>query len=500
VGTYIVAIDQSTSATKAVLFDSEARRISKASVPHRQYYPQPGFVEHDAEELYANTLEAARRCVRSAGIDEAEIAALSITNQRETALIWDRYTGKPIANAVVWQCLRGAEICRSLDAAGAGDRVKRITGLLLDPYFSASKLSWLLEHTPDARSRAKAGDLLFGTIDSWLVWKLSGGAAHVTDYSNACRTLLFDIDALEWSLELLELFGVPDSMAPEPVTSDVVVATTCTAEPFAREIPIAGLMGDSHAALFGEGCTERGAAKATYGTGSSIMMNIGLEPIRSERGVVTSVGYGLSSGVQYAFEGNIHSSAGTIQWLVDDLELIADPSESADLAASVDSTDGVYLVPAFAGLGAPWWDNQARGLITGMTRGTKKAHVVRAAVESIAYQICDLLEVMQAESGIAIPSLKADGGATGNAFLMQFQADMIDKPVRRAAMEEVSALGSACAAGIAVGMWADPAEVPGYAATGEEFVPAMGEATRAELHAGWRQAVERTRFRPEHRE
>jgi glycerol kinase len=493
---YILAVDQSTSATKAVLFNEAGEAAGRASLPHRQYYPAAGFVEHDPEEIFANTLAVMRRCVEQRGAGESELAALAITNQRETALIWDRTTGKPICNAAVWQCLRGEDICRELSDQGYGGLIKEKTGLVLDPYFSASKLKWMLDNTPGARSRADTGELAFGTIDSWLVWKLTGGQVHVTDYSNASRTMLFDISALDWSSELLELFTIPLSMAPSLAASDRVVAKTKRGVPFGVELPIAGLLGDSHAALFGETCFERGAVKATYGTGSSIMMNIGADPLEPRGGIVTSVGFGLSSGVSYAFEGNIHSSGATIQWLAEDLGLIANPAESTAHAQSVPSTGGVYFVPAFVGLGAPHWDSEARATISGISRSTKKAHIVRAAEESIAYQVRDLLEVMASESSIEPETLNCDGGATRDEFLMQFQADILGKPVRCAAIEEVSALGSAYAAGLATAIWSGLEELAALGRSGKIYAPRMGADERKRLIAGWKEAVGRTRWKP----
>ena len=494
-GGYILSIDQSTSATKAMLFDEQGSLHARESVPHQQYYPRNGFIEHDALEIYRNTLSAMRGCVEKSGLSESELAAVAITNQRETVLVWDRDTGKPIAHAAVWQCLRGREICAELVADGHADKVKRTTGLLLDPYFSASKIKWMLDNTPGARDRAESGGLAFGTIDTWLVWNLTGGI-HVTDYSNASRTLLFDISRLAWSPELFELFDIPASMAPALVASDVVVGRTKKGEPFGVELPIAGLLGDSHAALFGETCFDRASVKATYGTGSSIMMNVGPEPIESKRGIVTSVGYGLTSGTTYAFEGNIHSSGGTIQWLVEDVGLIENAAESSTLSRAVDSTEGVYLVPAFAGLGAPYWDNEARAAIVGMSRSTSKAHIVRAAEESIAYQVQDLLSTMSVEASAEVALLSVDGGATRDTFLMQFQSDILNVPVQCAGIEEVSALGSAYAAGLAVGIWSDLDELKGLNVSGRKYMPRMAENTRERLISGWREAVGRTLWKP----
>ena len=493
---YILAIDQSTSATKAVLFDGIGGMIGRTSVPHKQYYPSAGFVEHDAEEIYANTLKAMKRCVDENDVSVNDLAAVAITNQRETALVWNRRTGDPIANAAVWQCLRGEPLCTELSAKGHGEMVKNTTGLVLDPYFSASKIRWLLDNVSGAREAASAGDLLFGTIDSWLVWKLTAGQVHVTDFSNACRTLLLDIHSLQWSKQLFDLFDIPIEMAPELIYSDTVVGTTRKGGPFEREVPIAGLFGDSHAALFGETCFDPGSVKATYGTGSSIMMNIGDTPRQSEKGIVTSVGYSLSTGTAYVFEGNIHSSGATLQWLAEDVGLIESPAESSRLSQSVPSAEGVYLVPAFVGLGAPYWDSEARALITGMTRSTQKAHIVRAAQESIAYQVCDLIELMSAEAGLEIPVLNVDGGPTRDEFLMQFQADILGLSVRCAVIEEVSALGSAYAAGLAVGIWSGIDELKSLTSRGRQYEHTMDAGERDRLVAGWKTAVERARWKP----
>lgn len=493
---HILAIDQSTSATKAILFDNSGGMIGRSSIPHKQHYPQTGFVEHDAKEIFVNTLEAMKSCVSEHQVSEKEIAAVAITNQRETALVWNKKTGEPIANAAVWQCLRGEALCAELSEKGHGDMVKETTGLVLDPYFSASKIRWLLDNVPGAREAASAGELLFGTIDSWLVWKLTAGQVHVTDFSNACRTLLLDIHSLQWSEQLFDLFDIPIDMAPELACSDTVVGTTQKGKPFEREVPIAGLFGDSHAALFGETCFDPGTAKATYGTGSSIMMNIGETPRQSEKGIVTSVGYSLSSGTAYVFEGNIHSSGATLQWLSEEVGLIENPAESSRFSQSVTSTEGVYLVPAFVGLGAPYWDSEARALITGMTRSTRKAHIVRAAQESIVYQVFDLIEVMSAEAGLDMPVLHADGGPTRDEFLMQFQADILRIPVRCAVIEEVSALGSAYAAGLAVGMWTGTDELKSLTSHGRLYEHAMNTVRRDRLIDGWKTAVGRARWKP----
>lgn len=489
---YILAVDQSTSATKAILVDSSGEVLSRSSLPHQQFYPNSGFVEHDGQEIYANTVEAMKRCVASYSVEAREIAAIAITNQRETVMVWDRTTGDPLCNAAVWQCLRGEEICRNLRSEGYEQSVKSTTGLVIDPYFSASKIQWILDNVPEARRKAEAGDLIFGTIDSWLVYKLTHGKIHATDFTNACRTLLFDINRMRWSQELFDLFGIPESMAPSLVASDSIVGETSEGDPFAVRVPIAGLMGDSHAALFGEACYRRGSAKATYGTGSSVMMNIGENALSSSDGLVTSIGYALSNDIAYAFEGNVHSTGGTIQWLVEDLGLLPNPGSAPLIATTVDSTEGVYFVPAFVGLGAPYWDNDARALILGMNRSTKKAHIVRAAEESIAYQIRDLIDVMQSQAATDISTLSVDGGGSRDAFLMQFQADILNRKVQCAGIDEVSAMGSAYAAGLAVGLWSDTGELENLVAKGRAYIPAMNPGERNRLYSGWIAAVQKT--------
>lgn len=491
---YIIAIDQSTSASKVILFNKKAEIVKRVTIPHQQYYPQAGFVEHDAEEIFNNVVNGIKQVVSETSISSNEIAAISITNQRETSLIWDKKTGKPIANAAVWQCQRGTEFCNQLKAEGKEAMVREKTGMIIDPYFSASKLRWILKNTPDAKEKAKKGELLVGTIDSWLLWKLSGGKVHATDYSNACRTLLFNIKTLKWDEDLLQLFGLPSSMFPALKFSDEVFGLTDTSVVFDIEIPISGLLGDSHAALFGQNCFEPGMAKATYGTGSSIMMNIGNKAIEAPKGLVTSIGYGRNGEIDYVFEGNIHCTGDTINWLKNELQLINNASETEDLAKSVKDTNGVYLVPAFVGLGAPYWDNSARASITGMSRDSNKAHVVRAALESIAYQVKDLIDLMVKEGGIEFKELRADGGPTRNNFLMQFQSDILGRGVVRSTIEEVSALGATFMAGLATGFWNDLEEINSLYSSDRTFNAKMNAGDVGRLYAGWQKAVERTRL------
>ncbi|MBN2633561.1 MAG: glycerol kinase GlpK [Bacteroidales bacterium] len=491
---YILAIDQSTSASKVMLFDRKAGLVNRVSLPHQQFYPQQGFVEHDSEEIFTNVVEGMRQVVRDSSIKIDDIAGIAITNQRETSLIWDKTSGKPIARAAVWQCQRGAEYCDQLKAEGNEPLVRDKTGMIIDPYFSASKLRWIISNTPGAREKAKKGDLLLGTMDCWLLWKLSGGKVHATDHSNACRTLLFNIKTLNWDEELIRIFGLESGMFPQVRFSDEIFGFTDPSVVFGKSLPVAGLTGDSHAALFGQNCFLPGMAKATYGTGSSIMMNIGNVPLAAPPGLVTSVGFGRDSKVDYVFEGNIHCTGDTINWMKNELQLISSASETEALAASVGSTNGTYLVPAFVGLGAPYWDNSARASITGINRDTTKAHIVRAALESIAYQVKDLIDLMITEGGIQLKELRVDGGPTRNDFLMQFQCDMLGREVIRSAIEEVSALGATFLAGLATGFWKNLDEIRALYRSDRTFSPHKTPEETIELYSGWKKAVEKTRL------
>ncbi len=486
---YILAVDQSTSATKAILFDEACRLINRVNIEHKQYYPQAGWVEHDAEEIYANMIEAIGRLLRETEVDADAEFSLAITNQRETVVVWEAATGKPIGKAVVWQCQRGAEICRALKEAGHEKTFLAKSGLLIDPYFSASGVKWLLDHTPGAREAAEAGALRMGTIDAWLIWKLTEGRVHATDYTNASRTLLFNIHTLDWDDELLELFTIPRSMLPEAKPCDAIVGRTTIEGLFPKGIEIAGVLGDSHGALAGQMCFEAGMGKATYGTGSSVMVNIGEEAVAAPEGLVTSVGFAAQGKVFYAFEGNIHCTGATLRWLTDQLQLIASPAETESLATSIESTNGVYLVPAFAGLGAPWWNSEAKAVICGMTLGTTKAHVVRAALEAIPYQIKDLIDLMTGQAGVKLKELRVDGGPTRNKFLMQFQADMLGATINRADLEEASALGAVVMNGLARGVWSSLEEVARLRTSDNRILPTMDEAKRAELYSGWIEAI-----------
>ncbi len=491
---FILSIDQSTSASKAILFNREGKLVDRVSIDHRTYYPYPGFVEHDPEEIFKNTLVAMQQVLSKNNIDPGEIACIALTNQRETTLIWDKITGMPVANAAVWQCQRGAGYCNQLKEDGFSEKIADKTGLIIDPYFSASKLHWIMNNVPDLKEKALNSDLMLGTMDSWLLWKLTEGKVHATDYSNACRTMLFNIKTLQWDDELISLFGLEKSMFPEVKFSNEIFGYTGPNIFNGTAIPISGIMGDSHAALFGQNCFEPGMGKATYGTGSSIMMNIGKEPLSPPGGLVTSIGYGLDKTVYYVFEGNIHCTGDTINWLKNDLQLINDTSETEELATSVDDNNGVYFVPAFVGLGAPYWDNGARACLSGMPRNTTKAHVVRAALESIAYQVKDLISLMETRGDIKLKELRVDGGPTRNNFLMQFQSDMLQRKVNRSVIEEVSALGAAFMAGLATGFWKDIVEIKSLHNKGKLFEPEMGNSTVNDLYAGWKKAVERARL------
>lgn len=493
---YILAIDQGTSGTKAILFSREGALIGRHNETHGQFYPQPGWVEHDAMEIYEKTLIAIKGVMDETGVTADEIAALAISNQRETAVVWDRVTGEPIYNAVVWQCGRATEICRELETQGLGDIVFQKTGLVLSPYFSAAKIKWILDNVPDARQKADNGTLLCGTMDAWLIFKLTGGKVHATDYSNASRTQLFNITTLDWDEELLRAFTIPRSLMPQVLSSNAVFGQTTAGTIFDREHNITGVMGDSHAALFGQSCFEKGMAKVTYGSGSSIMMNIGSACLRSKKGVVTSLAWGMDGKVEYVFEGNINFTGATMKWLQDDMELIADAKEAGTIAASVPDNDGVYLVPAFTGLGAPYWDGNARAIITGMTRGTKKAHIVRAVEESIAYQIRDVVDIMAEEAGALLRELRVDGGPTRDDFLMQFQADMLHARVVRNRIEEISAAGAAFMAGLTVEFWKDKAELCRLRAEERSFDGKMAEETRKRNYIGWQKAIAQARFQP----
>ncbi len=486
---HVLAIDQSTSATKAVLFDESGRLVGRASQEHKQHYPGPGMIEHDPEELHANTLKVIARVVSESRVKPDSVAALAITNQRETIAVWDRRTGRPLHNAVIWQDQRGTAACDDLKARGLEPAIRGKTGLLVDTYFSASKLKWLVDNVAAVREAAARGDALCGTIDSWLIWKLTRGRLHATDYSNACRTMLFNVRTLQWDQELLELFGVAGLRFPEVRFADASFGEAALADPRVT-LPITGVMGDSHASLFGHCGFAPGDAKATYGTGTSVMLNIGPQPVDPPQGIVLSIAWGMDGKVDYVFEGNIHSSADTLKWLHDEVRLFEDYREMEKAAASLPDNGGVYLVPAFAGLGAPYWAHGVRALITGLERSSSRAHILRAAEESIAYQVNDLITEMRRDERVPFASLRVDGGATRDRFLMQFQADILGARLRVADIEDVSARGAAFAAGLAAGVWRNRGRLAELAGERGVFVPALPAEARARLLAGWRSAVQ----------
>lgn len=484
---YVLGIDQSTQGTKALLFDEEGTLICRTDLPHKQYINEKGWVEHDPEEIYANTLAVVKNLVEKAGINKNDLAVLGISNQRETAMVWNRTTGKPVYNAVVWQCARGAQICEEIEKAGDADMIRSHTGLQLSPYFSAAKIAWVLKNVGGVQELADKGELCCGTIDSWLVYKFTGGKEFRTDYSNASRTQMFNISELKWDKQVCGLFGIPMSALPEVTDSDGDYGITDFDGYLDHEIPIRGVLGDSHGALFGQGCVETGMIKSTYGTGSSIMMNIGDKPVFSNR-VVTSLAWKLGGEVNYVLEGNINYTGAVITWLKDDLELISSPGETEQLAKESNPADKSYLVPAFTGLGAPYWDSEATGILTGMTRTTKRKEIVRAALDCIAYQITDVIKAMSTESGIDISELRVDGGPTKNKYLMQFQSDIAHVTVQVPSSEELSGIGAAYAAGIAAGIY-NKKEVLNKM-TRIRFTPQMQSEERAQKYAGWKNAVE----------
>lgn len=485
---YIISIDQSTSATKAVVFDRQCRLVCRKNVPHNQYYPKAGWVEHDAEEIYRNTVEAIREVVDTIADDSANYS-IAITNQRETVVVWNRNTGKPVYNAVVWQCQRGEDICKDLKRRGYTDFIRERSGLLIDPYFAASGAKWILDNVDGTRQAAERGELLMGTIDTWLIWKLTEGKRHVTDFTNASRTLLFNIHTLSWDEDLLNLFTIPRSMMAQLLPCDAVFGETTACGIFDRPVQIAGVLGDSHGALAGQMCFEAGMGKATYGTGSSVMVNIGESPMTAPDGLVTSVGFAAQGKVFYAFEGNIHCTGATIKWLADNLRLIDSPASIESLATDVADNGGVYLVPAFAGLGAPWWNSHAKAMICGMTLGTRKEHVCRAALEAIAYQIKDLVDLMTGHAGITLKELRVDGGPTKNRFLMQFQADILNACINRSDVEEASAMGAMVMNGLARGIWSNLEEVAAMRTADNRVMPEIDGTERQRLYDGWKKAI-----------
>ncbi|MDF2722741.1 MAG: glycerol kinase [Paenibacillus sp.] len=483
---YVLALDQGTTSCRAIVFDRSGRVLRIAQREFSQYFPQAGWVEHDAEEIWRVQLQVMREAAE--GLDAAEIAAVGITNQRETTVVWDKATGKPLHRAIVWQCRRTSELCEQLKRDGWDHTIRMKTGLVTDPYFSATKLHWILEHVPGVREKAEAGEAMFGTIDTWLIWNLTAGRVHATDVSNASRTMMFNIDSLEWDPDILQKLNIPAAMLPEVKPSSHIYGETELLGG-AAAIPVASAAGDQQAALFGQCCYEPGMAKNTYGTGCFMLKNTGETRVTSLNGLLTTIAWGLNGKTYYALEGSVFTAGAVVQWLRDGLQIISDASETEALAESVEDTAGVYVVPAFTGLGTPYWTADARGMITGLTRGSGKAHIVRASLESIAYQTVDVLRVMEKDSGIRLHELRVDGGATKNRFLMQFQADMLGVRVTRPKVQETTALGAAYLAGLAVGFWSGADELKSLWERDCRFDPAMDSATRSGKYAGWQRAV-----------
>ena len=488
---YVMALDAGTTSNRCILFDREGTIRSMAQKEFTQIFPQPGWVEHDANEIWATQLGVAVEAMGKVGAKAGDIAAIGITNQRETTIVWDRVTGEPVYNAIVWQCRRTSRFCDELKERGLTDWLRERTGLVIDAYFSATKLKWILDNVPNARKRAERGELLFGTVETWLIWKLTGGRVHVTDYSNAARTMLFNINTLTWDQEILDLLDIPASLLPTPVPSSQIYGETDPSF-FGRPIPIAGAAGDQQAALFGQTCFEPGQAKNTYGTGCFLLMNTGERPVFSQNGLVTTIAWGLDGKVDYALEGSIFVAGAAIQWLRDELRLIDSAADSEYLAGKVPDTNGCYVVPAFTGLGAPHWDQYARGAIVGLTRGVNKNHIIRATLASIAYQTYDVIAAMEADSGIRLYNLKVDGGASANNLLMQMQSDIIQSTVSRPKCVETTALGAAYLAGLAVGYWSGKEDVVRNWAIDRTFTPSIPSAARDEMVRGWERAVQRS--------
>ncbi|GIP55032.1 glycerol kinase GlpK [Paenibacillus vini] len=486
---YILALDQGTTSSRAILFNREGVIVHSAQREFPQYFPKPGWVEQQPNEIWGSILAVIASCLSESGIKPRQIAGIGITNQRETTVVWEKETGNPIYPAIVWQSRQTADICEQLKSAGLNDTFRKKTGLLIDPYFSGTKVKWILDHVPGSRARAEKGELLFGTIDTWLIWKLSGGKLHVTDYSNASRTLMFNIHDLCWDDELLKLLDVPKAMLPEVRSSSEIYGTTIPYHFFGEQVPIAGAAGDQQAALFGQTCFEQGMIKTTYGTGCFMLMNTGEKPVASEHGLITSIAWGIGGKVEYALEGSIFVSGSAIQWLRDGLRMFRDAKDSEAYAARVDSTEGVYVVPAFVGLGSPYWDSDVRGAVFGLTRGTTKEHFIRATLESLAYQTKDILGAMEQDSGFTVRKLRVDGGAVSNGFLMEFQSDIVNLPVERPVVRETTALGAAFLAGLAVGYWSDRDEICRTWSLDRRFEPTMETEVRESLYGGWKKAV-----------
>ena len=485
---YVMALDSGTTSNRCILFNERGEMCSVAQKEFTQHFPKPGWVEHEPGEIWSTQLAVAREDMTKIGASAEDIAAIGITNQRETTIVWDKNTGQPVYPAIVWQCRRTSEYCDSLKEKGLTEKFREKTGLVIDAYFSGTKVKWILDHVEGARERAEKGMLLFGTVETWLIWKLTRGAVHVTDYSNASRTMLFNINTLEWDEEILKELGIPRSMLPQARASSEIYGETDPSF-FGGRIPIAGAAGDQQAALFGQACFDQGEAKNTYGTGCFLLMNTGSKPVFSKNGLVTTIGWGIGGTITYALEGSIFVAGAALQWLRDELRLIDSAADSEYFAQRVKDTNGCYVVPAFTGLGAPYWDQYARGTIVGLTRGVNKYHIIRATLESLAYQVNDVLEAMKADSGMDLSSLKVDGGASANDFLMQTQADLSSAPVNRPRCVETTAMGAAYLAGLAAGYWKDIEDVKRNWATDKIFVPAIDSEKREQMLEGWKRAV-----------
>ena len=486
----VLALDQGTTSSRSIVWNHAGEIVSSAALEFAQHYPRPGWVEHDPEEIWSSQLATAKAALAQARIEPGDVRAIGITNQRETTVLWDKSTGRPVANAIVWQCRRSAEMCEVLKRDGHESLFRERTGLTIDAYFSGTKVRWLLDEIPGLRARARRGEVLMGTVDSWLLYRLTGGRVHATDYSNASRTLLYNIHRLDWDDEILALLDVPRAMLPEVRPSCGVFGETDPSI-LGAAIPIAGIVGDQQAALFGQTCFETGSAKNTYGTGCFVLVNTGTEARRSASGLLTTIAWGIDGKVEYALEGSVFIAGAAVQWLRDGLGIIREAAETQALALEAKDNGGVYFVPAFVGMGAPYWDPVARGTILGVTRGTTRAHLARATLESIAYQTRDVVESMERDAGVSVPELRADGGATANGFLMQFQADVLGRPVVRAAVAETTALGAAFLAGLATGVWSGRADLLGRIRSGDRFEPDMDPGERERLFSRWKRAVER---------
>ncbi|MCR8644045.1 glycerol kinase GlpK [Paenibacillus sp. N1-5-1-14] len=487
--TYILSLDQGTTSSRAILFNRAGEIVHTSQKEFPQYFPKPGYVEHQPQEIWGSIASSISSCIIESGVRPNQIAGIGITNQRETTIVWDKHTGEPIYPAIVWQSRQTSSICEQLKEQGHEQLFREKTGLLLDAYFSGTKVKWILDHVDGARAKAERGDLLFGTVDTWLIWKLTGNNVHVTDYSNASRTLMYNIHKLEWDEELLEILTIPKSMLPQVCDSSQVVGMTAPGQFFGEQVPIAGIAGDQQAALFGQACFAQGMAKNTYGTGCFMLMNTGESAVVSKHGLLTTIAWGINGKVEYALEGSIFVAGSAVQWLRDGLRMIRESKDSELYAKRVTSTEGVYVVPAFVGLGTPYWDSDVKGAVFGITRGTTKEHFIRATLESLAYQTKDVLTAMEADSGIKLSSLRVDGGATANRFLMQFQSDLLGVTVERPIISETTALGAAYLAGLAVGYWKDQDDIKSQMKIDCAFEPNMDDETRAGFYSGWQKAV-----------